>query len=173
MKQNIFLIGMPGSGKTTLGKQLAEVLEKDFIDLDEIIEKIEKRSINQIFEKEGESKFREIEHQALISAIAENQNFVMATGGGAACFFDNLDLMKVAGITVYLDISSNELLERLKPHIAHRPLLRGKSDEELLTDIKRRLENRRKHYEKADIIVRSDNISLDDLLQIIERKIQG
>lgn len=170
MTRNIFLVGMPGSGKTTLGKPLAAKLGMNFIDLDDEIEKSEGCTISQIFADRGEDYFRKTERQALVSVIANSNHYIMATGGGAACFFDNLDLMRAAGLTIFLDISSAELLNRLRPHIAHRPLLQGKSEAELLQEIKQKLGFRRKHYGKADIVVKNDNISTEELWEMIRRR---
>lgn len=170
MGNKVFLIGMPGSGKTTLGKQLAKELKKNFIDLDAKIELAEKRTISDVFATSGESYFRELERKLLLSVIKNEEDFVMATGGGAACFFDNLPAMKKAGLTVYLKVSPQELLKRLKPHIAHRPLLSGKTADGLLTEIEGKLEARKEFYESSDIVITNDNIRVEDLLQAIERK---
>ena len=85
----IYLIGLPGSGKTTLGKQVAKALNLTFIDMDEKIEQTEGKSISEIFSKEGEAYFRDIE-RAMLHQVAQEENCIISTGGGAPCFFDNM-----------------------------------------------------------------------------------
>jgi len=99
-KEKIFLIGMPASAKTTLGEKLAAHLQIPFIDLDDVIVKAAGKSIKEVFEQEGEDHFRELEHDALHQSINAHPGFIMATGGGTPCFFDNMKVMKKAG-TVY------------------------------------------------------------------------
>lgn len=110
--QTIFLIGMMGSGKSTLGAQLATALELPFLDTDAAIEKMEGRSIEQIFEQEGEVYFRECEQQLLQQLPAEA--CVVACGGGLPCFYNNLELLKSKGIVVYLDAAAEQLFQRIK-----------------------------------------------------------
>ncbi|MFM8739263.1 MAG: shikimate kinase, partial [Cytophagales bacterium] len=97
----IFLIGLPGSGKTTLGKQLAERLNIRFVDLDTEIEKSEGESIALIFKRFGEDHFRKAESTQLQKWANLNEDFVMATGGGAPCFFDNMEVMNQSGTTIF------------------------------------------------------------------------
>ncbi|MFN8889873.1 MAG: shikimate kinase, partial [Cyclobacteriaceae bacterium] len=89
----IFLIGLPGSGKTTLGKQVASHLSIPFVDLDAAIEKAEQRTIPEIFKQSGENYFRKIESDLLKKWAESTTDFLMATGGGAPCFFDNVEVM--------------------------------------------------------------------------------
>src|SRR5438874_1229377 len=105
----IFLIGMPGSGKTTTGKLLAEKLKLTFVDLDMEIEKSEGRSINQIFEKRKENYFREVESMILKKFCSSSESFVMSTGGGAPCFFNNIKQMNDSGKTIFLDVPAKEI----------------------------------------------------------------
>src|SRR5258708_25113313 len=99
----IFIIGLPGSGKTTLGKQVAEKLNLPFIDLDLEIEKLEGKTVQEIFAKRKENYFRELESRTLKNFCSGKSDFVMATGGGAPGFFDNMDVMNNSGKTVFLD----------------------------------------------------------------------
>ncbi|MEP2025618.1 shikimate kinase, partial [Reichenbachiella sp.] len=95
--QKIFLIGMPGSGKSTLGKELAEKLGRNFFDLDAEIERMAGWVIPDIFAQVGEDYFRELENSVLLMLIRLNEPAVIATGGGAPCFYDNIDQMNLAG----------------------------------------------------------------------------
>ena len=101
----IFLIGLPGSGKTTLGKQVASHLSIPFVDLDAAIEKAEQRTIPEIFKQSGENYFRKIESDLLKKWAESTTDFLMATGGGAPCFFDNVEVMNRAGITFFFRCS--------------------------------------------------------------------
>lgn len=111
-ENTIFLIGMMGSGKSTIGARLADLLGLPFIDTDAAIEKKEGRTIQQIFEQEGEVYFREKEQQ-LLQQLPQ-QAGVVACGGGLPCFYDNMELLKSKGIVVYLEASAEQLFERIK-----------------------------------------------------------
>ncbi len=140
-----------GSGKSYTGKQLAERLSYDFQDLDDAIEAKAGKTIREIFADEGEAHFRQLERQCL-QKLGEQPQLVVATGGGAPCFFDNMELMNAAGLTIFLDTSVETLVQRLKPEIAHRPLLAGKSDAELQEFITQKLSERRPFYEQAKVL---------------------
>lgn len=147
---NIFLIGMPGSGKSTIGRKLAEQLHLSFIDLDDEIEKKEGSSVQEIFKKHGEDYFRELERQALLNVVTVNTSAVISTGGGTPCFFDNLTVIKSNGISVFIDTSPAELLKRLNTSEQDkRPKL---SDvRELSVTLNNLREERLPFYESADI----------------------
>src|SRR5688500_7926474 len=99
----VFLIGFMGSGKSTVGKKLAQKMTLDFIDLDAYIEKQRQKTISYFFENFGEEKFREIERDAL-AELLEKDNVVISTGGGTPCFFDNMEKIKKNGISVYIEM---------------------------------------------------------------------
>jgi shikimate kinase len=162
----IFLIGFMGSGKTTAGKKLAYSLSYNYLDLDEFIEQQEQDSIRNIFEKKGEHYFREQEHEYL-RKISGYDDCVISTGGGAPCFFDNMDYMNKAGLTVYLKMEPGQLVSRLKDGKEERPLIKDKDDQELLQFIKDKLNEREKHYAKAHLIVDGFNLNLKELLDKI------
>jgi len=112
-----------GAGKTTIGEQLAERLEYNFLDMDYMIEEKIQQSVSQIFSELGEEKFRQLERECL-EKISTERNVVVATGGGAPCFYDNMERMNACGLTVYLNLSPEELQERLElSHKNKRPLL--------------------------------------------------
>ena len=144
-----------GSGKTTLGRMLAPRLNMSFIDLDAFIEQRHFKTISQLFEEKGEDEFRKIEHHALLE-VSRFENTVISTGGGAPCFFDNMNIMNVNGLTVYLQLSPEKLLQNLQKGKVKRPLIKNKNDEELLHFIEENLEKRKKFYEQAKLIVNPD-----------------
>jgi shikimate kinase len=118
----IFLIGMPGSGKTTLGKKIADELHLPFVDLDDEIVKKDGRSITEIFSASGEEYFRQTESATLIEWASSSRDFVMATGGGAPCFHMGIEVINKTGVSVFLDVPIPTLLDRLKSK-TDRPLL--------------------------------------------------
>lgn len=148
----IFLVGYMGCGKTKVGKQLAEFMSYKFIDLDDFIEKSEKRSITQIFNREGEAGFRGTENKHL-HFLENYTDIVVSTGGGTPCFYDNMAFMNKHGITVYLNMDVRSLSYRLQHGKEHRPLIQGKSQDELLSFISQHLAERQEYYEESEIIV--------------------
>lgn len=143
---------MPSSGKSTIGRLLAAHLGMKFIDLDEVIAKKEGMSISDIFRIKGESYFRESERKHLLSLIQENSVFILATGGGTPCFFDNMEIMNKYAITIYLNISVEDLFKKLsKKGTSHRPLLQNMSDDELYQELKSKFKAREIYYNAAQI----------------------
>lgn len=163
----IYLIGFMSSGKTTVGRELANALGYRFIDLDEYIESKHHRTIKQIFESKGEEHFRLIENEALKEVTSFTGDFVISSGGGTSCFYNNIDFMNRNGVTVYLRLEVATLLSRLVESKIDRPLLWGKTREELNNYIIRVLDERKKFYEKAQIIVDADNVNPYDLAKMI------
>lgn len=162
----IYLVGYMGSGKSTLGRRLAKLAQMNFIDLDKYIEERHCRSVPQLFAEEGEACFRELEHKALVE-VSEFDNVVVATGGGAPCFFDNMELMNRTGITLFLDFSPAFLTGRLLRSKTERPLIKGKSPEELRRFISETLEKRRVYYEKSRIVVDNPDPDARQILTLI------
>jgi len=140
-----------GSGKTTIGKILSEKLNLNFVDVDWFIEQRFHKTIGGLFQEYGEARFREIEKN-ILHEISEFEDVVIATGGGTPCFSDNMDFMKKKGTVIYLNVSPHRLFERLKKAKQQRPLLKDKTDEELIDYISRMLEIRRPVYNRADVI---------------------
>lgn len=155
--ERIFLIGYMGVGKTTIGKKLSKILHLDFIDLDKYIQNKYQRSIHQLFEERGEEGFRKIEQQALLE-ISTFENVVISCGGGTPCFFDNMDVMNEAGTTIYIRADAEELATRLTSSKTVRPVIAGKSKEELIPFIEKQLQERERYYHQADIIVDTDKL---------------
>lgn len=144
-----FTVGYMASGKSTFGKELAKDKGLPFLDLDECVESREGRSISEIFAKEGEEYFRKREREILHEICNEADEFVLATGGGTPCFFDNMDYMNQAGTTVFLNTSPLVIVDRLKRQRADRPLLAMYSDDELEFFVREHLESRLSFYLKA------------------------
>jgi len=120
----IFLIGFMGSGKSYWGRQLSEKLLLPLFDLDMQVESNEGKSINQIFEEKGEENFRLLEKDALHIITESHESFIMATGGGTPCYFNNIDYMNNAGITVWINTPVEILFERLLKEKSSRPLIK-------------------------------------------------
>lgn len=151
MEKNIYLVGFMGCGKSFMGKALAQSLGWEFLDMDDFLEANEGMTISQIFAEGGESLFRELE-KSYLHATYDFENTVIATGGGAPCFFDNMDWMNTNGTTIYLDTPVTILVERLKKETAHRPLLANKTKEELSDFIQQKLVERAPFYKKSTTI---------------------
>jgi shikimate kinase len=163
----IYLIGMPGSGKSTLGDELAKALNSKFVDLDEEIEKKAGKCIKNIFKEDGEEYFRETESNLLKYYSKSNAEFVMSTGGGAPCYHKGIHIMNDTGVSIYLKISKQELYKRLNKGKESRPLLAKR--ESLETSIENLIMERGVIYDQAKVIVESDFISLQDLEGAISR----
>ncbi len=137
----IFLTGYMGAGKTTLGKAFARKMNVPFVDLDWYIEERFHKTVGELFTERGETGFRELERN-MLHEVAEFENVVISTGGGAPCFFDNMEFMNRVGKTVFLDVHPDVLFRRLRIAKQQRPILQGKEDDELKAFIIRALEQR-------------------------------
>lgn len=163
----IFLIGFMGSGKTTLGKQLASKLGYRFIDQDEVIEQKCQMTISEIFAKHGEDEFRIVENKVL-QDLVKNENCVIATGGGAPCFHNNMELMNNGGFTIYIKVDPEIIVQRLKVAHTSRPLIKDKSEAELLEYTQQKLTERSPFYSRSKLILYSKNLTVDDILRALE-----
>ena len=155
---NIFIIGYMASGKTTFGSALANKLEIPFIDLDQYIEEKMGMTIAQIFEQKGESEFRALEKEMLHSLENETQHAVIACGGGTPCHFDNMDFINNNGISVFLETSTPVLISRLQGENSKRPLVAGKSDEEIAQKVLSQLCERLPYYLQAKLKWSGDDL---------------
>jgi shikimate kinase len=156
-----------GSGKSTLGKKLAKYAGLQFIDMDHYIEKRNCKTVPQLFEEYGEEGFRKRERKAL-EELSEFTDVVIATGGGAPCFFDNIGLMNRTGKTIYLNIHPKILAGRLLKSKTERPLIKGKSKEELMAFIDETLKKRNAFYMQAHHQVDRPNVNPDEVLEMIK-----
>ena len=144
----IILVGYMGSGKTTVGRQLAMALGLSFYDLDWYIEMRYRRSVAQIFRESGEEGFRQLERN-MLHEVAEFENIVLSCGGGTPCFFDNMSYMNSLAETVYLKARRDVLAAHLRMGKVVRPLIQGKNEEELLAYIEDSLRQREPYYSQA------------------------
>lgn len=175
--KRIILIGYMGAGKTTVGKALAKKLSLMFYDLDWYIESRMRKTVKQLFDERGEEGFRKIEHN-MLHEVAEFEDVVLACGGGTPCFFDNMDYLNRQGETVFLKGDPDTIIKHLRMSRGVRPLLLGKSDEELLAYINESLALRTPFYEKAkhtiDIMPMDsfDKIAdtVDEVAELIEQQ---
>jgi len=168
----IYLIGLPGCGKSTLGKQLSRKLNVPFVDLDTAIEQRERQAIKDIFKQKGEDYFRKIESDTLKKLSFGMPDFVMATGGGAPVFFDNIGLMNSCGITLFLDIPPRVITERiLMADAEERPLLARLGPEELKDQIEFLRSQRIHFYNQATHRIAADQISIDEVVRMINQQI--
>ena len=157
-----------GSGKSTVGKDLAKSLGLTFIDMDDYIEERNFKSIPQIFADDGEETFRLLEQKALLE-LSHFEDVVIATGGGAPCFFDNMEVIKSTGKSIYLKASPRIIADRLRHSKTERPLITGKSDEALISFIDETLAKREKWYLQANVVLRFDHdLTPAEVLQAIK-----
>jgi shikimate kinase len=167
MNKKIFLIGLPGSGKTTLGKLIAAHLSLLFIDLDKEIEKSAGKIVEEIFKVKGEPGFRKLESETLNQFCSQSENFVMATGGGAPCFEHNLERMKKSGMVIFLDVPPKTISERIQHEVAHRPILKHETADSLKDRIEFLRSQRIRFYKQAHITVAGNDISVEKILQAL------
>lgn len=165
---NLILIGYMGSGKSSIGKRLANRLGYVFVDLDKRIEDLAKVSIEEIFEEYGEKEFRNLEDHVL-SKVLKEENIVLATGGGTPCHSNNIEALKENGFVVYLELDPPTLKKRLFWAKSKRPLLIGKNQDEMLDYIGGHLEERMPFYSQAHLTVNADKINASKLDEIKDR----
>ena len=159
----IFLTGYMGAGKTTLGKAFARKLNLPFVDLDWYMEERFHKTVGELFVERGEAGFRELEKN-MLHEVGAFEDVVISTGGGAPCFFDNMEFMNRTGKTVFLDVHPDVLFRRLRVAKQQRPILQGKQDDELKEFIIRALEKRTPFYSQAQYVFNADE--LEDRSQI-------
>ena len=166
----LFIIGLPGSGKSTLGKKLAQRLNLPFLDLDEIIEQDTGQPIRAIFAQQGEDAFREVEQETLHRTIGQHPTFVLSTGGGAPCFYDNLKVMNRAGTTLFLDVPVATIVERMQgAQITDRPLLHGLDQDRLVEEYTAKFEKRLPVYRQAHVAIDQDTSIEEIIVQVRTR----
>lgn len=163
----ISIVGYMGSGKTTVGTELAKQLNLPMVDLDRYIESKYKTSIAELFSTLGEIKFRKIEHEALNELKNGKHDFVLAVGGGTPVYYNNMELLKDNSFTVYLQLNPNQLVKRLEGELHLRPLLAHLTKDELPTYIAKHLFERRAYYEQADLVISAADKSNKEIVHEI------
>lgn len=167
----IALIGYMGSGKSTLGRLLANKLGLRFIDLDAEIEYDTGYTITETIFNKGELYFRKLERQKLEQLLSD-ENFVLSTGGGTPCYYDNIDLINRNALSVYLRYGVQDLYERLEGHTADRPLIAHLEGDALKEYIGKHLFERNVYYDRATIILQASHRSTEDILNELTTLIQ-
>lgn len=161
-----------GAGKTTAGRELAQELDLDFIDLDHFIQARFQKTVNQLFQEVGESEFRTIERN-MLKEVGEFENVVISSGGGTPCFFDNMDYMNKVGTTIYLKATPEALSSRLNACKEKRPLIKDKDEDELYRFVIESLKKRESFYSKAQIIFESEElVTREDVKKYVRQIIE-
>jgi len=170
MSKKIFLTGFMGSGKSKIGRLLADRLNINFVDTDDVIESKYNKTITQIFDEFGENKFRIIESEIISIIIQDKESFVISLGGGSLIKKQNLDLVKKSGLLIYIKSGLEEIWDRTKNR-SKRPLLltNGKlpSKSEFLERSKILMEERQKGFNRAKIIIDRDGKEADEVVEEI------
>jgi len=160
---NIILVGFMGTGKTSVAKKLAQVMNMEYVSTDELIEKKEGVSINDIFAGKGEFYFRDLE-KGIIGEISNLDDIVIDAGGGVMINQENVNNLKANGVIICLQADSDTILERMKDK-KDRPLL---NVDDKLAKINELLKKRNAYYQKADYFINTSNLSIDEVVKRIQ-----
>jgi shikimate kinase len=165
----IFLIGLPGCGKTTMGKLAAQMMGRNFVDLDDEIVRGEGQSVTSIFAKVGEEQFRRIEEQYLKNWCDSTVDFIMATGGGTPCFYSNMDLMNSVGTSIFINTTVSEIADRMmNTELAKRPKFAGQDVSTIAGRIAAMRMERINFYSQAHITLSGDQLNPAGLAKEIQ-----
>ena len=162
----IFLIGYMCSGKSTVGKRLAKRLNYDFIDLDDFFEENYHISIEDFFEKYNEEAYRKLENK-LLNDLLKFDNVVISTGGGTPCFYDNMEIIKNNGVSIYLKMHEKSLETRILNSKKTRPVLKHVRKENLKEFIKNQIKEREEYYLKATYIIKGESVDYDEIERML------
>lgn len=162
---NIVLIGLSGSGKTTIGKELSILLKRPFIDTDELLEEVIGSSVLAYFKAYGEEEFRKLENQ-LLETLNPDDGAVIATGGGMPCYGDNMDSMLKLGTVIYLSVSIENISDRILKDVAKRPLYREMPLQAVKQKTEALLAQRESDYLKADSILDA-NLDAEQVIKVL------
>ena len=165
--RNLALVGFMGTGKSTIGRELATELGFGFLDTDQSIEERAQASISDIFKNQGEAGFRKLE-QELVNELKSTEKLVIATGGGLVCQPETLEALRRCSFLVCLWATPEVIWERVRIH-QHRPLLQGPDP---LGKIRELLQSREKFYRQADLLINTDSRPVKELVQIISHQFQ-
>lgn len=163
MSKRIYLIGFMGSGKSTFGKKLAKELALPFIDLDKEVEIKAKCSITDIFKYLGEETFRKMESETL-HELSNREEFVMATGGGTPCYFNNIEFINKKGKSIYIELDIQSIYNRLSQAKNIRPTIKDKKEQELMQFIKDKLNEREPIYKQAAVTINGLSVNLKEVV---------
>jgi len=163
----IYLIGYMASGKTNLGREIAEISGYSFVDLDELFEERYKVSILEFFDKYGEDLFRKFEQNILLET-GSMDNAVISTGGGTPCFFNNMDFILENGRSVYLRMPVPLLASRLATIRKKRPLLKDVPPGEMEDHIARQLKERETHYLRANLVADGPDYNAAEIVRRLQ-----
>ena len=166
----IYLVGYMGAGKTTTARRLAQRLGWEVADTDALFEEKYKISVNDFFNKYDEPLYRKLESEVL-KATESLENVVVSTGGGTACYFDNMEWMNSHGLTVFLQISPKAAVDRVIHSRHKRPLAEGKSEEELTEFVNSHYASRMPFYEQARLTMKSEDLDVEGLLLSIKENL--
>ena len=166
----IYIVGYMGAGKTTSARRLAHRLGWEVADTDALFEEKYKISVNDFFNKYDEPLYRKLESEVL-KATESLDHVVVSTGGGTACYFDNMEWMNQHGLTVFLRISPQAAVDRVIHSRHKRPLVEGKSEEELTEFVNQHYASRMVFYEQAKITVESENLDVEGMMNKIKENL--
>ncbi len=170
----VVLVGLPGSGKSTFGKQLASAMKVDFFDLDQLIEAKMGQSIPDIFLIQGEEAFRKIESKILQETLEREESLVLASGGGAPCFHDNMAIINRLSTSVYLDLPLDSISSRLSnSRNSTRPMFVGKDRDGIKNKLLELIEVRREFYEQSKIKLSGEDFSAELLIFELARELKS
>lgn len=165
----IYLIGFMGAGKSFWGRQLSQHFQAPFFDLDDFIVQQENKTINSIFETQGEQHFRLLEKNALIELSEKHNDLILATGGGTPCYHNNIHYMNQMGKTIWLNPPIETLVNRLSKEKDHRPLLRNLDNDSLKSFIHEKLASRIHFYQQSQVEINDDaSLTIDKLIKLIQ-----
>ncbi|MBQ4822653.1 shikimate kinase [Aquimarina sp. MMG016] len=167
---NIVLMGYMGSGKSLIGRSLSEMVQMDYLDLDDYIETCEKKTIPEIFENHGEIYFRKKESFYLEEVLGNYNNTIISLGGGTPCFAGNIEIVKQneKAKSIYLNTSLEELVQRLFKERNKRPLISHTNSEEELKDfVRKHLFERSFYYNQAEYKIITDKKTSDQIVNEI------
>lgn len=168
-RPHFVLIGLPGSGKSTIGRALIELLpEYQFVDTDAEIERRQGTSVPVIFSEFGEAFFRAQEHEVIQVLLGNKRKSIVATGGGLPCFHDNMEVINEKAISIYINPDDAELVKRLQgSNRSQRPMLLNKSDSEILSFVQAKRQEREPFYKRAHLTISGNNLKAQDILNAL------
>jgi len=166
----IYLVGFMGAGKSTVGDRLADRLEFEFRDLDEMIEGRTGKTIPQIFRDDGEDRFRELETETLREQSQSSKPLILATGGGVPANEKNRRILEESGTTIYLDVDFDVIYERVQEG-EHRPLV--PDGEEAYDQLRSLWEDRQSCYREADFVVSLSDESPETVVRELQNRLSN